>query len=168
MKRHTIRLYNLIFPIWIFWMVPSLLWLLLLPANFLWDSLVLLAAAGWLRLQGKKELWKRSIVKVWLIGFAADFAGAGVSTVRIRSVSFVTVWRSTRPLVTVFACCMRFPPVRRDRAYRPPARRSGRTAPRNRPCRSPPMPLAWARGAGLWLVSCGAGVGDVFLAGIGG
>ena len=67
MKRHTIRLYNLIFPIWIFWMVPSLLWLLLLPANFLWDSLVLLAAAGWLRLQGKKELWKRSIVKVWLI-----------------------------------------------------------------------------------------------------
>ena len=27
------------------------------------------------------------------------------------------------------------------------------------------MPLAWARGAGLWLVSCGAGVGDVFLAG---
>lgn len=54
MKRHTIRLYNLIFPIWIFWMVPSLLWLLLLPANFLWDSLVLLAAAGWLRLQGKK------------------------------------------------------------------------------------------------------------------
>ena len=75
MKRHTIRLYNLIFPIWIFWMVPSLLWLLL-PANFLWDSLVLLAAAGWLRLQGKKELWKRSIVKVWLIGFAADFAGA--------------------------------------------------------------------------------------------
>lgn len=45
MKRHTIRLYNLIFPIWIFWMVPSLLWLLL-PANFLWDSLVLLAAAG--------------------------------------------------------------------------------------------------------------------------
>lgn len=46
MKRHTIRLYNLIFPIWIFWMVPSLLWLLLLPANFLWDNLVLLAAAG--------------------------------------------------------------------------------------------------------------------------
>ena len=43
MKRHIIRLYNLIFPIWIFWMVPSLLWLLL-PANFLWDSLVLLAA----------------------------------------------------------------------------------------------------------------------------
>lgn len=42
MKRHTIRLYNLIFPIWIFWMVPSLLWLLLLPANFLWDSLVLM------------------------------------------------------------------------------------------------------------------------------
>ncbi len=79
MKRHTIRLYNLIFPIWIFWMVPSLLWLLLLPANFLWDSLVLLAAAGWLRLQGKKELWKRSIVKVWLIGFAADFAGAALS-----------------------------------------------------------------------------------------
>lgn len=81
MKRHTIRLYNLIFPIWIFWMVPSLLWLLLLPANFLWDSLVLLAAAGWLRLQGKKELWKRSIVKVWLIGFAADFAGAALSLV---------------------------------------------------------------------------------------
>ena len=39
---------------------------------------VLLAAAGWLRLQGKKELWKRSIVKVWLIGFAADFAGAAL------------------------------------------------------------------------------------------
>ena len=49
--------------------------------HYLISGLLLLAAAGWLRLQGKKELWKRSIVKVWLIGFAADFAGAALSLV---------------------------------------------------------------------------------------
>ena len=27
----------------------------------------------------RSQLWKRSIVKVWLIGFAADFAGAALS-----------------------------------------------------------------------------------------
>ena len=102
MKRHTTRLYNLIFPIWIFWMVPSLLWLLLLPANFLWDSLVLLAAAGWLRLQGKKELWKRSIVKVWLIGFAADFAGAALSLVVMLLLN--TLWTATS-LTLPFSGC---------------------------------------------------------------
>lgn len=76
MKRTPKKLYNLIFPIWFFWMIPSLAWLLILPANFLVDSLVLLVTAHFLRLEQGKRLWKKSILKIWLIGFASDFAGA--------------------------------------------------------------------------------------------
>ena len=81
MKRNQTKLYNLIFPIWFFWMIPSLLWLLILPANFLVDSLVLLAAARFLHLEEGKRVWKRSILKIWLIGFASDFAGAVLSMI---------------------------------------------------------------------------------------
>ena len=82
--KKEVRLYNVFFPLWflvLFWplLVPSLpVFLLLLPINFAFDSLVLAATAKCLRLEHKARLWKRSILPVWLLGFLCDFLGAGL------------------------------------------------------------------------------------------
>ena len=78
MRKKEIRLYNLLFPIWMFFIWPSVLWLILLPANFVIDSVVLLLAMDALRLENRISLWKKSIVRIWLIGFLSDFIGAAL------------------------------------------------------------------------------------------
>ncbi len=69
------RLYNILFPVWLFYLFPTVVWLIILPANFIIDSLVLIFVAGKIGLN-KKELWKKSILRVWIIGFIADILGA--------------------------------------------------------------------------------------------
>lgn len=64
---------NLFFPAWFLPAIPTLLWLIMLPVNFLIDSAVLF---GWLfcrKTDHPKEVWKKSILRIWLCGFAADF-----------------------------------------------------------------------------------------------
>ena len=56
MRKKEIRLYNLLFPIWMFFIWPSVLWLILLPANFVIDSVVLLLAMYALRLENRISL----------------------------------------------------------------------------------------------------------------
>ena len=53
-------------------------WLLVVPVNWVFDSLVLLVAVAAMRLRKKKELYVKSIFRVWVFGFLADLAGAGV------------------------------------------------------------------------------------------
>ena len=53
--------------------------LILLPGNFLIDSLVLLLAMTVLGYAGRKAVWKSAILKVWGVGFAADLVGAGIT-----------------------------------------------------------------------------------------
>ncbi|MGM9536780.1 MAG: hypothetical protein ACI3VN_00430 [Candidatus Onthomonas sp.] len=77
MKRQ-LRLYNVLFPIWMLFLWPGV-WLILLPGNFLIDSLVLLLAMTALGYAGRKAVWKSAIVRVWGIGFAADLVGAGIA-----------------------------------------------------------------------------------------
>lgn len=73
------RLYNVVFPLWMMFLLPTWIWLIILPANFAIDSLALLLAAAHCKLENKLALWKKSILKIWLIGFACDFVGAGLS-----------------------------------------------------------------------------------------
>ncbi len=74
------KLYNLIFPIWLFLFFPPII-LFTLAGNFLIDSLVIIASyflfkAG----EGLSCLafYKKTILKVWLFGFLADLIGAGL------------------------------------------------------------------------------------------
>lgn len=69
-----VRLYNIIFPIWLLWLVP-ISWIAVLPANFLIDLLVIVLTMKYLRIPAVRQITKAVIVKVWLFGFAADFAG---------------------------------------------------------------------------------------------
>lgn len=80
MKRE-IKLYNLIFPMWGIYffglLFPPFL-LLLLPANFLVDSIMLLVLFFLLKLPEKKMLYKKAIWKTWGFGFLADILASGV------------------------------------------------------------------------------------------
>ena len=78
MKKDT-RLYNVLFPVWMFFLFPTAAWLLILPGNFLVDSLVLVLWMYYQKIDGKGRLYKRKILLVWLIGFLSDFIGAGLT-----------------------------------------------------------------------------------------
>lgn len=74
--KKEIRLYNVMFPIWFFWLLPTPLWLVILLVNFAIDSLVLYLSARTGGLQERLQLWKKSIWKIWIIGFLCDIIGA--------------------------------------------------------------------------------------------
>lgn len=75
--KKELTLYNVMFPIWFLLLFP-IAWIVVLPVNFVIDSIVLLICAKLLKLTNIKELYKRSIIKIWVIGFASDFIGAGI------------------------------------------------------------------------------------------
>ena len=73
MKRTT-RLYNILFPIWMLMLFP-LTWLVILPANFIIDSLVLLIAMAALKLTERSVKYKKYIVKIFIFGMLSDIIG---------------------------------------------------------------------------------------------
>ena len=75
-KKHKVRLYNVLFPAWMFYLFPTGLWLIILPANFAIDSVVLWIAMRRLKIAGQRDIWKRSILRIWGIGFLSDILGA--------------------------------------------------------------------------------------------
>lgn len=73
--KKDVKLYNMIFPLWTLFFLPPA-WLVVLPANFVIDSLVFRLAAKVSKLQGVASLYKKSILKIWGFGFLADIIGA--------------------------------------------------------------------------------------------
>ena len=73
------KLYNVMFPIWMLILFPTV-WLIVIPANFVIDSAVLLLGAHFFLRGREKEIWKKSILKVFIFGFLSDFVGAGFLT----------------------------------------------------------------------------------------
>ena len=68
------RLSNLLLPLWLLIFIPSWLWLLLIPANYLIDRVVLKWSLGDMEERGlfcRKHTWK-----ICLAGFVSDFIGA--------------------------------------------------------------------------------------------
>ena len=75
MKPKDVRLYNVLFPFWMLMLFPTV-WLIVLPGNFLIDSLVLLIALRWLGIDEKKLWYKRHILKIFTFGMLSDLVGA--------------------------------------------------------------------------------------------
>ncbi len=73
MNKH-IKLYNLIFPIWILWVIP-VTWIIVLPVNFIIDLLVVVLTMKFLKVKDIKQNAKTVILHVWIMGFVADFIG---------------------------------------------------------------------------------------------
>lgn len=76
--KKSVRFYNVIMPIWLMFLYPTFLWLLILPLNFLIDSLVVLIVKRVRKIEPCRRVWQSSILKVWIFGFISDFLGAGV------------------------------------------------------------------------------------------
>ena len=73
--KNEVRLYNVLFPFWMLVLLPPL-WLIILPGNFLIDSLVLLVSLRAMKIDGRKAWYKRHILKVFLFGMLSDILGA--------------------------------------------------------------------------------------------
>lgn len=73
-KNNNVTLYNLLFPIWLLWLFP-LTWIVILPANFIIDLLVVTVTLKILKVPDIKQKVKPVIFKVWIFGFIADFIG---------------------------------------------------------------------------------------------
>ena len=72
--KSNIRIYNVLLPVWLIIFIPSPLWLLLIPANYLLDRIVLRWSLG--DLENKGTFCKKNNWKICLAGFASDFVGA--------------------------------------------------------------------------------------------
>jgi len=57
-------------------MFPAV-WLIVLPGNFIIDSLVLLVSMIALGISGKKQYYKKHILKIYAFGMLSDVIGAG-------------------------------------------------------------------------------------------
>ena len=76
MKEKNIKLYNILFPVWLLIWLPSWLWLLLIPLNYLIDVLVL--RWGLKARPDRDALCRRLGWRVCLAGFLSDFIGSAL------------------------------------------------------------------------------------------
>lgn len=75
MKKKDVRLYNVLFPVWMLVMLPSI-WYIVIPGNFIIDSLVLILVMKVLKLENRFEFYQMHILPVFLLGFLADLLAA--------------------------------------------------------------------------------------------
>lgn len=75
MKKKNVRLYNVLFPVWMLVTLP-VVWYLVIPGNFIIDSIVLLIAVKLLKIENPSKFYRRHIVPVFALGFLADLLAA--------------------------------------------------------------------------------------------
>ena len=61
----SVKFYNMIFPVWILMIFP-LTWIIVIPGNFIIDSLVLLLGMYFLKIENKKQLYMKTIIPIFL------------------------------------------------------------------------------------------------------
>ena len=74
-KKKDIKLYNVLFPFWMLLLFPQT-WLIVLPGNFVIDSLVLIISMFLLKIPDKKQYYKRHILKIYGFGMLSDIVGS--------------------------------------------------------------------------------------------
>ena len=72
--KKEIRLYNMIFPLWLLIWIPSYLWFFLIPVNYLIDSLVLCLSLK--DHEDRKRFCLKHSWKICIAGFVSDFIGS--------------------------------------------------------------------------------------------
>ena len=70
-EKNEVKLYNVLFPFWMILMFP-IAWVVVLPANFIIDSLVLIISMKILHLADKKRFYLRHIFVVFAFGMLSD------------------------------------------------------------------------------------------------
>lgn len=93
-RKKSIRLYNVLFPIWFFMFLPFM-WLIIIPVNILWDAFILRIATKKIGLTDIKQIVKAHLLKVVLVGFGADLLTAGLLLLSVELIPTNThaFWR---------------------------------------------------------------------------
>ena len=74
--KKNIRLYNVMFPLWMILLIAPTVWIFVLPGNFIIDSIVLVMSLYAMKIADKRSFYKKSIAAVFLSGLLADFIGS--------------------------------------------------------------------------------------------
>ena len=75
MENKNIKLYTVLFPFWMLLLFPQM-WAIVLPGNFIIDSIVLIISMFALKMTEKKQFYKRHIFQIWGFGMLSDIVGA--------------------------------------------------------------------------------------------
>ena len=75
-NKNSVKLYNVLFPFWMLLLFPQM-WLVILPGNFIIDSVVLIIGMSALKIFDKKQWYKKHILKIFLFGMLSDIIAAG-------------------------------------------------------------------------------------------
>ena len=70
-----LKLYNVLFPVWMLLLFPQV-WLIVLPGNFIIDSLVFIVSMMILKIADKKQWYKKYILKIYGFGMLSDIIGS--------------------------------------------------------------------------------------------
>ena len=74
-SQKSVKLYNVLFPFWMLLLFPQV-WLIVLPGNFIIDSIVFLVSLAALKIADKKQWYRHHILKIFLFGMLSDVIGA--------------------------------------------------------------------------------------------
>lgn len=73
--KKDVTLYNVLFPLWMLLLFP-VTWLIVLPGNFIIDSVVLIISMLIMKMPEKKAFYKRNILEIYGFGLLADAIGS--------------------------------------------------------------------------------------------
>ena len=96
-KKSGAKLYNVLFPVWMLVLFPAV-WIVVLPGNFIIDSLVLFLGMRVLNISDKKTFYKKSIFKIFCFGLLSDLIG---STMLFLFLALELVTRGDELYVTI-------------------------------------------------------------------
>ena len=74
-NKRDIKLYNVLFPFWMLMLFPQV-WLIILPGNFMIDSLVLLICLKIFKICERRKWYKAYILKIFAFGMLSDIIGS--------------------------------------------------------------------------------------------
>ena len=74
-ENNEFRLYNALFPIWLLLFMPPL-WLIVIPCNFIIDSIVLVIGMYVCKIANKRWHYLHYIFKIFLFGIISDLVGS--------------------------------------------------------------------------------------------
>lgn len=105
--QRELKLYNVIFPVWMMMLFPTV-WLIVLPGNFIIDSLVLIICMFALKMEEKKRFYLRHVFLVFAFGLLSDLIGSGYLFLltfgfEVRHIDALYV---TLPAVLIAAACI--------------------------------------------------------------
>ena len=103
--KKDVRLYNVLFPLWMILLFP-VTWLIIIPGNFIIDSIVFIIAMWILRFENKKEFYKRNILKIFSIGIISDLIGSAyllIMTIGFEIGRMGDEWYMTVPALLIAA-----------------------------------------------------------------